>query len=366
MAKKSVLAAVAGAMLMALLGLSSRPSVEAAPSPVHLDLEAKPARLISEYNLFLDNAKQIPNEGVLPYDLNTPLFSDYSSKHRFIYLPPGTAASYRENDVFDFPVGSIIVKTFGYLHDIRDPEKGERIIETRLLIHKEEGWVGLPYIWSEDMKDARLAVAGGRTEVEWTHYDGEQRTLNYIIPNMNQCKMCHENQGVQMPIGPKARHLNKPYDYDGHVENQLTKWIEEGYLEGAPADPADAPRVPNASDPHDGTLVTRARAYLDINCAHCHNPKGPAYTSGLDLDWNQQDYYRIGVNKTPVAAGRAGSSRYNIKPGDPDDSILVHRIETTDPGIMMPQLPRQLIHEEGVELIRDWITQLPALMEEAS
>jgi len=345
--------------LIAGLSLWQGDRAGAAMAPVHLDLEARPARLISDYNLFVDNARQVPNEGVLPYDLNTPLFSDYSTKHRFIYLPPGTSATYHEYDVFDFPIGTIIVKTFGFQHDMRDPEKGERIIETRLLIHKEEGWIGLPYIWDDEMRDARLAVAGGRTEVEWIHHDGAARSVNYLIPNMNQCKMCHENKGEQKPIGPKARHINKTFNYDGHIENQLTHWINVGYLSGMNESPEDAPRLPNADDPHSGNLRDRARAYLDINCSHCHNPDGPAFTSGMDLAWNQDDPYRIGVNKPPVAAGRAGSSRYSIVPGDPDDSILVHRIESTDPGIMMPQLPRQLVHEEGVALIREWIEKLP-------
>lgn len=327
-----------------------------ASGPVNVDPAAAPARMISQYNLFKDPAAQIPNDGLVPYDLNTPLFSDYSNKHRFIYVPKGSAAKYDPEHTLDFPVGTCIVKTFGYLNDMRDPSKGEKIIETRLLIHKPEGWVGLPYRWNDDMSDAKLAVAGGREEVSWIHSDGETRSLNYIIPNMNQCKQCHENKKVLLPIGPKARHLNKDYAYDTGAENQLQHLAKLGYLTGLPADFNDVPRLPNAADPSSGTLEQRARAYLDINCAHCHNPDGPAYVSGLDLAYNQHELGRIGVMKPPVAAGRgSGNFRVGIMPGKPDESILVYRIESTDPGVMMPQLPRQMVHTEGVELIKAWI-----------
>lgn len=339
--------------------LAASTASAAATAPVLVDPKAAPAKLISQYNLFKDPVRQIPNDGVVPYDLNTPLFSDYTSKHRFLYLPPGTSAQYNAEEAFDFPVGTCIVKSFGYLHDMRDPAKGEKIIETRLLIRKPDGWVGLPYRWEPDMSDAKLVVAGGREEVSWIHSDGEERHLNYIIPNMNQCKQCHENQKVMVPVGPKARHMNKDYAYDTGVENQLQHLAKIGYLSGLPEDFASVPRLPKAEDPATGTLDERARAYLDINCAHCHNPKGPAYVSGLDLSYAQHEPGRLGIMKPPVAAGRgAGTNRVGIMPGKPDESILVYRIESTNPGIMMPQLPRQTVHKEGVALIREWIASL--------
>lgn len=343
------------------VGAVTQANAAVADGPVRIDPKGAPAKLISQYNLFKDPQKQIPNDGVVPYDLNTPLFSDYTAKHRFIYMPAGTSAKYDATETFDFPVGTCIVKTFGYLHDMRDPSKGEKIIETRLLIRKPDGWVGLPYRWNDDMSDAKLAVAGGREEVSWIHKDGTEKHLNYIIPNMNQCKQCHENQKVMAPIGPRARHLNKDYAYDTGVENQLTHLVKVGYLTGLPADLGGVPKLAKYDDPQSGTLDQRARAYLDINCAHCHNPKGPAGVSGLDLSWSQQEPARYGVMKPPVAAGKgAGNNKVGILPGHPEGSILVYRLESTDPGVMMPQLPRQLVHEEGVALIKEWVTGMPS------
>src|SRR5262249_23537989 len=143
------------------------------------------------------------------------------AKYRFVKLPPSGRAKYHETDVFDFPVGTVLVKTFAMPHDLRQPAKGQRLIETRLLIRKPGGWIGLPYIWNDDATDAVLEGIGGTREMRWTHTDGKARTENYIIPSKNQCMSCHENQRVMLPIGPRARHLNRDYPYADGKENQL-------------------------------------------------------------------------------------------------------------------------------------------------
>ena len=109
--------------------------------------------------------------------------------------------------------------------------------------------------------------------------------------------------------------------------------------------------VPVWDDPQTGDLDSRARAYLDMNCSSCHRPGGIAFTSGLDLRYEQDEPVRFGVYKAPVAAGRsAGNARFVIKPGDPERSILMLRLRSTDPGIRMPIVGRGLMHAEGVEL----------------
>lgn len=326
--------------------------------PVHVDLDAPPAKLLSSYNLFRDGAHQFPNDRVVPYDITTPLFSDYAAKHRFAYVPEGTAATYTDEGPFKFPVGSVLVKTFSYPADMRKPELGERLIETRLLIHKADGWVGLPYVWNDEQTDAELKVAGGTTDVAWVHDDGNERSINYVIPNMNDCKACHEIGKNLQPIGPKARNLNKDYTYHDGTSNQIEHWLKMEILEAAPTVDAVA-RLAAWDDPNAGTLDERARGWLDVNCAHCHNPEGPASTSGLDLRYTQTDPIKLGLMKTPVAAGvGSGKFYYDIVPGNPDESILVYRISSLDPGVMMPEVPRRLVHEEGVDLIREWIAAM--------
>lgn len=316
-------------------------------------------KLLSEYHFFKGKISDlIPEDGVIPYDLNTPLFSDYAHKARFVRLPEGTSAQYEPTEAFDFPVGTVLIKNFYYPNDFRDESKGRRILETRLLMHQEDGWVALPYIWNDEQTDATLEITGGHLDIEWTHYDGSDRKLHYAVPNVNQCKGCHVHGNTITPIGPKARNLNGDYDYpDGGKENQLQKWASMGILKGLP----EMSEVPaNAHwDDNAASLNDRARAYLDINCGHCHNPAGPANTSGLLLDANNADMAKLGFYKSPIAAGRgAGNLDYDIVPGAPDNSILLYRMTSLDPGVMMPELGRKTAHKEGLQLIRDWIASL--------
>ncbi|MFN4145273.1 MAG: SO2930 family diheme c-type cytochrome [Runella sp.] len=318
-----------------------------------------PKETLSEYGFFEGKlADQKPAEGVVPYQLNTPLFSDYAEKLRFVKLPQGQSVTYNPDKVLEFPVGTAIIKTFYYPHDFRRPEVGRQLIETRLLLHEPDGWKALEYVWNDDQTEAYLEVAGDTKNVSWIHTDGKKRNLAYTIPNLNQCKGCHNRDEKMTPIGPSARQLNGAMTFGEHTENQLIYWKNKGILTGLPA-LEEVPKAAVWNDPNTGTVAQRARTWLDINCAHCHNDHGPAKTSGLDLSYHETNPTRIGIHKPPVAAGRgAGGRLYSIVPGQPDKSILVYRLDSTDPGEMMPELGRKTTHTEGVALVREWIKQL--------
>ena len=145
---------------------------------------------------------------MIPYDLNTPLFSDYSDKYRFVWMPSGTSAQYREDGPFEFPVGTVLAKTFAFPVGAHAAEK---LIETRLLVHSKTGWVALPYIWDEKQSDATLQLVPDPVPVKWTEASGRVHDFTYVIPNANECRECHDNQKVLLPIGPKARNLNRDY-----------------------------------------------------------------------------------------------------------------------------------------------------------
>lgn len=305
-------------------------------------------RLLSSYRLFEDLPAQAPAPGVEPYELNSPLFSDYAEKYRFLWIPEGAAATWHDDESFAFPPGTILVKTFAYPRDLRDPGGARDLIETRLLLRHADRWEAASYVYDEDEREARLAIAGAVVDATWIHTDGQPRDNAFVVPDKNQCKNCHaELDDVLGALGPKARHL--------HRDGQLEAMIAAGRLTGAP-DPAAWPRSPVWDDPSDGTLDERARAWLEINCAHCHNPRGAARTSGLDLRAAQDTPFAFGVCKPPVAAGGgSGGRQYSIVPGEPDASILVYRLESSDPEVMMPELGRNLVHAESVALIRAWI-----------
>lgn len=325
------------------------------PAPVAQAFNMK----LSEYNFFQGRInQQLPASNVMPYELNSPLFSDYAQKLRFVRLPDGSQVDYNPDSVLQFPKGTAIVKTFFYYNDERDPSKGRRLMETRVLLHEQKGWVSLPYIWNEDQSDASLEVAGGDAKVVWTDASGRIREVNYQVPNMNQCKTCHEKNGMLMPIGPSARQLNGDHLYSDGAHNQLKRWSQQRLLKGLPEDLHTVPAFVNYADVTK-PLDQRATAYLDINCAHCHNTSGQAQTSGLYLDWKTTDKTAYGFYKTPIAAGRgSGNLQFDIDPGHPETSILHYRMSSTDPGIMMPELGKSLVHEEGVALIKEWIASL--------
>lgn len=323
------------------------------------DLEIEVPQNLSDYGFFQGPLTNLdPTPGVVPYDLNTPLFSDYAFKKRFIKLPPGSQASYDPEQVFDFPNGTILIKNFYYPSDFRKPDKARRMIETRLLIKEGGEWTAWPYVWNEAQTEASLEIAGDEVDVSWTDDSGKKRKIEYLVPSTNQCKGCHSNTGKMIPIGPAARHLNRLYSYPNGIQNQLSYWQDNGMLKGLPPkDKIMANAVWNS--PETGTLDDRARAWMDINCGHCHSPGGAGSTSGLLLDIYQKDPLRLGINKTPVAAGRgSGDLEYDILPGQPAESILIYRLKSNDLGVKMPEIGRTIPDEEGIALITDWIREM--------
>ncbi len=313
---------------------------------------------LSDYNFFKGKLADLaPNENVHPYKLNSALFSDYAHKARFVQLPEGKSADYHSTEVMEFPVGSILIKNFYYPNDFSNPDSERRILETRLLIHEEKGWKALPYVWNDEQTEAFLEVAGATKSVSWRDMNGNTQKINYSIPNMNQCRSCHLKDGEIMPIGPSARQLNGNFDYSEASEmNQLKYWQAHGLLSNLPNE--NIPQLVNYEN-ENAPLANRARAYLEINCGHCHRPEGPAKNSALHLMASVENSAAWGVGKTPIAAGKgSGGLKYDIVPGEADQSILTYRMESTDPGIMMPELGRKMVHKEGLALVKDWINEM--------
>jgi uncharacterized repeat protein (TIGR03806 family) len=338
---------------------------------VSLHAADQPPALLSDWGVLLASNDRLElNEGVTPYELNTPLFSDYALKLRTIWMPAAMSANYDATQEFDFPVGTIISKTFYYRKASDWSTENFRVelteqtasasadgfldldehvlVETRLLVRYTDGWRGLPYVWNAAQTDATLEIAGDVRAIELSGASTQQR-INYVVPDANQCSGCHtpnHSAGDLRPLGPKAWQLNRSYAWWGDSDSQIAHWTRSGLLQGAP----DMPAAEIAS------LQQRSRAYLDANCGHCHNPTGAADTSALNLNIDAPVDRNFGVCKTPVAVGRGSGDRpYDIYPGRPDDSILVYRMQHTDPAIAMPELGRSAIHVEGVALISEWV-----------
>ncbi len=348
------LAAMCGGALLTLIGGAASPG----PGPDRrVILADAPAPTLAAYHLFLDDAARWPDPRLIPYALNTPLFSDYAAKSRYLYLPPGTRATYRAAGVLDLPIGAVLIKTFSFPADLRAPNRNVRRIETRLLIHKAGGWTAQTYVWNPAGTEATLKIAGVHVAVHVTDLTGAPRDIAYAVPNANQCKECHAVDGVLSPIGPKVGNLNGPFSYGAGRENQVAHLVRLNLLSGAP-DAAAWPRTATWNDP-DEPLAARARAYLDANCGHCHSPAGFAGNSGLYLNVEERAPSALGLGKRPVAAGRgSGDLDFDIAPGDPDHSILIFRMASTVPGVMMPQIGRSVVDREGLTLLRAYVASL--------
>lgn len=336
------------ALFALLTGATPAPQVDGARL-----LADDAAPVLSAYHLFADTAGRVPAAGVTRYTLNTPLFSDYAEKFRYVWLPAGTAAKYTDRGVLEFPVGTTIVKSFAYPADFRAPDAKVRLIETRLLVRRAAGWAPISYVWNDAQTEAVLKRAGARVPVAFIDTAGAARQIDYAVPNVNQCKQCHQQGNQATPIGPTAGNLNG--GLDGHGANQLMAWANAGRLTGLPANPPKLARW----DDQEAPIADRARAYLEVNCGHCHSPAGFASNSGLYLQHDEPDLAHQGIGKRPVAAGRgSGGLLFAIAPGDPDASILLHRMESSEPGVMMPQFGRTVAHAEGVALVRAYIAGL--------
>lgn len=287
---------------------------------------------LSDYTIFQGILSDLsPSEDFKVYELSTELFSDYAEKQRLIKIPEGYTLTSRNDGLPDFPDGTILVKTFYYLNDKRDHTKGKKIIETRLLIKQDSRWNVATYIWNEDQTDAFLITAGMNKTVNWINSEGKGKVVAYHIPSNRECTSCHYTSGAILPIGPKLRNLNNEVLRNGASINQLTYLYNEGILNQV--DHTSVTALPDWQDAGKYTLAQRARAYLDINCAHCHNPLGMASDRGFNLNYEAD----LGTTNIPDNKNR-----------------ITEKMETLE----MPFIGTTEVHTEGLELIKDYMESL--------
>ena len=234
---------------------------------------------LSDYPIFHGNPSDLVPDGDFQlYELATRLFTDYAEKQRLLKIPVGFKMSATDEGLLNFPEGTIIVKTFFYYMDKRDTTKRKEIIETRLLIKSKKGWSVGTYVWDKNQTDAQLLTTGMNTTVNWIDDKGNGRVISYHIPSVNECGTCHQSGNAIIPIGPKVRNLNRLIFRNNNNINQLQYFYNIGIYRFP--NPSSYAALPDWENPNDN-LEQRARAYLDVNCAHCHKEKG--FASDVDL-----------------------------------------------------------------------------------
>ncbi len=324
-------------------------------SPVVYDLAEMPYPKLSDYNFFTETLNELdPVYGVLPYEPITSPFEEDALKKRFIWMPKDVKASYvSDHTLFDFPVGTILIINF-YYENVQ-PNNTTRIIETRLFIKKHEEWIYADYVWNDEQAEAFYDLDGSFTEVEWIQ-NGETKSLNYRIPSESECFTCHKviNGGI-IPIVPKPQNLDKDYQFEDGSMNQLEKWVEMGYLDSNY--PSNINHVVDWTDPSED-ISLRARSYFDANCSHCHSDTGHCDYRQLRFAFNETELDPIKMGVCLDADTQILGLSKIVVPSDPENSILYNRVNTVAEEIRMPLIGRSLLHEQGVQLIEDWINSL--------
>jgi uncharacterized repeat protein (TIGR03806 family) len=329
-------------------------------------------RKLSETGLFTSTKDLAPAPGLIPYSVNAQLWSDNASKERFLAIPglgqiefdtveypqpaPGAPRGWR------FPNGTVAVKTF-----FLETDKGKRRLETRILHFEklagseevgDQYWRGYTYVWNDDQTDADLLDARGldRTyTIKDAAAPGGSRKQTWHFPSRAECTLCH-TMPAKFVLGLNTHQLNREHDYGGMKANQLKAWEGLGlFTKPLPAAPEKLPRLADYDDPKVDT-ATRARSYLQSNCAHCHMKWGGGNTEFQLLFTLKLADMGI-VNVRPAHGDFALKDPKILKPGKPEESLLYHRMTITGLG-RMPHVASSVVDEKGVKLVRDWIRQM--------
>ncbi|MDX1945814.1 MAG: PQQ-dependent sugar dehydrogenase [Pirellulaceae bacterium] len=312
-------------------------------------------RKLSDSGLFVSVKDHALQPGVIPYSVNSPLWSDGAHKQRYIAIPERPAQDMRIEFVagaraWKFPDETVLVKSFALETKPGDPAS-RRWIETRFMTKQEGEWVGYSYRWNDEQTDAELVPAEGAD----ADYDtGGKTRQKWHFPSRVECMVCH-SRAANFVLGLSELQLNREHDYGGVSENQIQLLARLGMLKGkTPANPDPAQRL---ADPYDAQapLEDRVRSYLHVNCASCHVGAGGG-NAKLQLDYGTKLADMKLVDEEPVHHKFGLADPRIVVPGDPARSILLHRLSHRGPNSgQMPQLATYLVDQPAVKLFEEWI-----------
>lgn len=314
-------------------------------------------RTLSSTGLFRDVANLDVRPGVVPYGVNSPLWSDNAEKARWVALPPRAHIGFEADGSYRWPGGSMFVKHFDLV--INEQTQKRRRLETRLLVVDSSGenGYGVTYRWRDDNRDADLLISGLDEEIEIVGSDGQTRMQTWHYPSQQECLQCHTVKSGFV-LGPNTRQLNGEFEYPaGRTDNQIRAWnylqmfstsVDEERID-------DYDQLARVDDPN-ASLEHRVRSYFDVNCAFCHLP------GGTGSQWD-------GRYETPLADqknvdgdvretfGIAGAKI--VAPSDLQKSIMHLRMTATEATRRMPPVGSNVVDQAAVDAITQWIQSLP-------
>lgn len=294
--------------------------------------------LLSETGCFDSNTPTVPTAGLIPYDLNAPLWSDGAGKRRWLALPDGQTIDVRSDGDFEFPAGTVLVKEFSF---------DNLPVETRLFMrHPNGAWAGYSYEWAADQSDAVLLESGKSKTlpngVVWT------------FPSGTECLQCHSAANLYA-AGPKVDQLNRHYTYPttGDTANQLETLEHIGlFTSSLPDVPGRLPALANALNT-ERPMATRARSYLDTNCSGCHRPGGTTQAT-MDLRASTDTLGTNTCNVVPQHGNLGVSGALLLFPGNAAQSIISLRTHALD-NTRMPPLGTAIVDAIGTFVVDSWI-----------
>ncbi len=325
-----------------------------APNPQQ-DRTATFPRKLSESGLFASVAEQTPAAGVIPYSINAEMWADHAVAERLVAVP-NECSIQAEGPVWLFPKDSVLVKTLSLEMRHGDPSSRRRV-ETQILHFDGSEWQPYTYQWNDEQSDALLLEAAGseRTfEIADSAAAGGVRRQQWRFSGRAECQRCH-NKWSGPALAFNAPQLNREHDYDGLTASQLDTFAHIRLIEK----PLETENRPRLADPRDASAErdSRARAYLQTNCAHCHRMNaGGSVLSQMQYELPLEQTSMVGVRPTQGTFGIHAAQV--IAPGDPFRSVLWYRMAKLGGG-RMPHIGSTEVDRAGVELIHEWIRQIP-------
>jgi len=311
--------------------------------------------LLSQTGLFTNLANLTPASGLIEYDLNQPFWSDGALKRRWIAIPGTASVTFSAAGNWTFPIGTVIVKHFEIELTEGNPNSRRRL-ETRLLLRATSGdWFGFTYKWNVAETDADLLVTGQSENLTVNTAAGAV-TWPYSYPSRSECLQCHTNV-ANRALGLVTQQLNRDFDYTATAvtDNQLRALNHINYFStniGA----ATQYGVYPALDDTNTSIASRARTYLAVNCAQCHQPGGPTPVN-LDFRFDTNDTSMNAIDVVPSAGNLGLVNARIIARGAKESSVLWERMRRLD-GNRMPPLGTHRVDQPAVDLIGEWIDRL--------
>lgn len=309
--------------------------------------------LLSATGLFANLSSLTPASGLIEYDLTVPFWSDGALKRRWLMVPAGARITFSATGAWTFPVGSVFVKHFEMEMTQGNPTSARRL-ETRVLVRGTSEWFGFTYRWNAGEDDADLLTARESELLTIAVPGGAPIQQLYDYPSRTDCLGCH-TAAAGSALGVRTRQLNREFDFPLAVDNQLRTYDHIGLFTAAIGAASQYQAYPDLDDVR-VSVQTRARVYLDVNCAQCHQPNAGAGIA-MDLRFDTANGAMGAIGAVPARGDLGISGARIVSAGSKETSVLWQRMRVLD-GNRMPPLASHRIDDQGVDLVGAWIDAL--------